>query len=82
MDSAERNLFQTVAEEFAADPPKVVAIDQIPGIPECGKPFDLLEYFKRDPRFAATWPRYAFLAQSNGLNLYRRVDGPGRQASR
>jgi hypothetical protein len=82
MDSAEHSLFQTVAEEFAADPPKVVAIDQIPGIPECGRVFDLLEYFKRSPRFAAAWPRYAFFAQSSGLDLYRRVDGPGRQAAR
>jgi hypothetical protein len=82
MGSAERNLYQTVAEEFAADPPKVVAIDEIPGMPECGKVFDLLEYFKRNPRFAATWPRYAFFAQSSGLDLYRRVDGSPRQGAR
>jgi hypothetical protein len=82
MGVAERSLFQTVTQEFAVDPPKVVAIDQIPGIPECGKPFDLLEYFKRDPRFAAAWSGYAFFAQSSGLDLYRRVDGPGRQAAR
>jgi hypothetical protein len=63
-------------EEFAADPPKLVAIDQTAGIPACGgKEFDLLAYFKRDPRFASTWSRYAFLAESSDLDLYRRVDG-------
>jgi hypothetical protein len=75
MGAAERSLFLTVTEEFAADPPKVVAIDQIPGIPECGKEFDLIEYFKRSPRFAATWSRYAMFAETSGLDLYRRADG-------
>jgi len=75
MGTAERSLFLTVTEEFAADPPKVVAIDQTPGIPECGREFDLIEYFKRSARFAATWSRYAKFAESSGLDLYRRVDG-------
>jgi hypothetical protein len=74
MGTAERNLYQTVAEEFAANPPKLVAFDQDSGMPDCGKDFDLLEYFKRDPRFAATWSRYAFFAESNDMDLYRRVD--------
>jgi len=75
MGLAERTLFQTVAEEFAADPPKLVAIDQLAGITACGKEFDLLAYFKRNPRFASTWSRYAFLAETNELDLYRRIDG-------
>jgi hypothetical protein len=74
MGPVERGLYQTVVQEFAANPPKVIAFDQIPGIPECGKEFDLLEYFKRDPRFAAAWSRYAFFAASSGLDLYLRVD--------
>ncbi len=71
---AERNVFETVAEDFAADPPKVVVIDRIPGIPWCGSEFNLLEYFKRHPLFANTWSRYAFFAESDDLDLYRRVE--------
>jgi hypothetical protein len=83
MSLAERTLFQTVATEFAADPPKVVAIDQVPGIPTCGgKDFDLLEYFKRDPRFAGTWSRYTSFAESSGLDLYQRVDAARARSDR
>jgi hypothetical protein len=74
MDWAERLVFQTVAEDFAADPPKAVVIDRVPGIILCGKEFDFLEYFKRDPRFASTWSRYAFFAESGSLWLYRRIE--------
>jgi hypothetical protein len=70
MGRAERTVFQTVAEDFATDPPKVVVIDQIPGIPLCGNKFNLPEYFKRHPRFAGTWSRYAFFAESSDLDLY------------
>jgi hypothetical protein len=76
MGRAELTLFQTVAEDFAANPPKVVVIDQTAGIPSCGKGFDLLAYFKLNPRFAATWSRYAFFAETSGLDLYRRIDEP------
>ena len=75
MSWAERAVFDTVAEDFAADPPKVVVIDRIPGIPWCGRQFNILEYFKRHPLFAATWSRYAFFAATGRLDLYRRVDG-------
>jgi len=76
MGWAERALFETVAEDFAADPPKVVVIDRIPlGIPWCGRQFNILEYFKRHPLFANTWSRYEFFAASNGLDLYERVQG-------
>jgi dolichyl-phosphate-mannose-protein mannosyltransferase len=74
MDWAERLVFQSVVEDFAADPPKVAVIDVIPGIVWCGKEFDLLEYFKQDPRFAGTWSRYEFFAESDALRLYRRID--------
>jgi hypothetical protein len=74
MDWAERTVFQTVAEDFAADPPKVVVIDLVPGIPWCGKEFELLEYFKRHPLFASTWSRYEFFAESGRLVLYRRIE--------
>jgi hypothetical protein len=74
MGLAERTMFQNVAEDFAASPPKVVVIDRVPGIPWCGKEFNLLEYFKLHPRFASTWTRYAFFAENNELDLYRRVE--------
>jgi hypothetical protein len=74
MDWAERDVLQTISEDFAADPPKLVVIDAIPGIPLCGREFDFLEYFKRDPRFAGTWSRYEFFAESAALRLYRRIE--------
>lgn len=74
MGWAERTVFQTVAEDFAADPPKMVLIDRIAGIPRCGKQFNLLEYFMRHPRFASTWSQYAFFAESSDMDLYRRVE--------
>jgi len=73
MGPTERTLFETVAEGFAADPPKVVVIDRIPGIPWCGHEFNLLEYFKRHPLFANTWSHYAFFAATGRLDLYKRV---------
>jgi hypothetical protein len=73
MGPTERTLFETVAEDFAADPPKVVVIDRIPGIPWCGHEFNLLEYFKRHPLFANTWLHYAFFAATGRLDLYKQV---------
>ena len=75
MNWAERNLFETVAEDFAADPPEMVVIDRIAGIPWCGREFNLLEYFKRQPIFANIWSRYTFFAATSRLDLYRRVEG-------
>jgi hypothetical protein len=74
MDPTERTVYETVAEDFAADPPKVVVIDRISGIPSCGRDFNLLEYFKRHPLFASTWSRYAFFAATSRLDLYKRVE--------
>ena len=69
-------MFETVAEDFAADPPEVVVIDRISGIPWwCGREFNILEYFKRQPLFANTWLRYEYFAATNRLDLYRRVGG-------
>jgi hypothetical protein len=74
MGPTERTLFETVAEDFAADPPKVVVIDRIPGMPWCGREFNLLEYFKRHPLFANTWSHYAFFAATSRLDLYKRIE--------
>jgi hypothetical protein len=75
MDGAERTTFDNIAEDFAADPPKVVIIDLIPGIPRCGeKVFSLLDYLMRHPRFAGTWPRYEFFVEDNDLLFYRRTE--------
>jgi hypothetical protein len=68
-------MFDAVAEDFAADPPKLVVIDRIPGIPLCGKAlFNLLEYFKQDPKFASTWSRYEFIRENDDLDFYRRIE--------
>jgi hypothetical protein len=75
MPAAERLLFRSVVEDFAADPPEAVLVSRNPGIPDCGgAPFDLIGYFARDPRFAVTFRRYRPVRDLavEGYQLYRR----------
>jgi hypothetical protein len=74
MDPVERFVFQSVANDLAADPPKVVVIDRIPGVPWCGEEFDFLVYFRRNPVFAAIWPRYQLVDERDALLFYVRRD--------
>ena len=74
MDRAERFVLETVSQDLAADPPEVVVIDQIPGIPWCGEEFDLLAYFRRNPTFADTWARYRPFGARDGLDFYVRTE--------
>jgi hypothetical protein len=72
MDWPERLMFDSVAADFAAAPPKVVVVDQIPGIPWCGSIFDLLEYFGRNPLFARRFAEYDFFGETSCLTIYVR----------
>jgi hypothetical protein len=74
MDWAERLMFRTVAEDFAAAPPRLAVIDRLTAIEPCGGEFNFLDYFQRNPVFAATWSRYRLIAERNGFRIYRRAD--------
>lgn len=88
MEWVERLMFDSVAEDFAANPPKVVVVDQLPGIPWCGSAFDFLEYFGRHPLFARTFTEYQFFGETSCLSVYVRspdhacVSGCGYEPSR
>ena len=74
MDWAERLMFRTVAEDFATAPPRWAVIDRLTAIEPCGEEFRFLDYFQRNPVFAATWSRYRLIAERNGFLIYRRAD--------
>jgi hypothetical protein len=74
MDWAERFIFQTISQDFAADPPEVVVIDQTSGIKRCDEDFQFLEYFLRDPAFAKTWSRYRRIGDEDAFDFYVRGD--------
>ena len=69
-------MFESVAEDFAAAPPKAVVVDQLPGIPWCGSTFDFLGYFGRNPLFARTFAEYQVFGETSCLTIYVRSAGP------
>ncbi|MBX9699556.1 MAG: hypothetical protein K2X74_08970, partial [Acetobacteraceae bacterium] len=73
MTPGERLVWQRVAQEFAALPPAVVLVALNPPIPNCGRGFDLIEYFARHPLFAATFRRYRPGPRVAGHQVYTRV---------
>jgi hypothetical protein len=74
MDWTERFMFETIAQDFAADPPEVVVIDQTSEIKRCGEDFKFLDYFLRNPAFARAWPRYRFVGDADAFDFYARSD--------
>jgi hypothetical protein len=70
----ERFIFQTISQDFAADPPEVVVIDQTSWIKRCDEDFKFLEYFLRDPAFAKTWSRYRRIGDEDAFDFYVRGD--------
>ncbi|TDH64079.1 hypothetical protein E2C06_03645 [Dankookia rubra] len=74
MSRAEFFVYRTVAEDFSRAPPAAILVSTLPGIPVCGRPFDVLEYFGRHPLFAETLRRYRPAAQTEGYRLLRRED--------
>ena len=67
-------VYRTVAEDFSRAPPAAILIARNPGIPWCGREFDVLEYFSRHPLFAETLKRYRPAAEIEGYRLLRRED--------
>ena len=74
MSRTEFFVYRTVAEDFSSAPPAALLIARNPGIPWCGREFDVLEYFSRHPLFAETLKRYRPAAEIEGYRLLRRED--------
>jgi len=74
MSRAEFFVYRTVAEDFARAPPAAVMISRNPGIPWCGREFDLIEYFSRHPLFEETFRRYRQVGEIEGYRLFTRED--------
>ncbi len=72
MGAAEFDLFQRVAEAFAAAPPPVLVAARHANIPACGGHFDVLAYFARHPLFAETLEGYRPAGEIEGHRLFRR----------
>lgn len=73
MPPAEAALWNRVAEGFAAAPPAAVLVALDPRIANCGRGFDLVEYFGRHPRFAETFRRYRPGPVAAGHRLFARA---------
>jgi len=74
MSRTEFFVYRTVAEDFARAPPAaiLVALDQ--RIPNCGRGFDVIEYFSRHPLFSEAFQRYRPGAEVAGYRIYKRED--------
>ncbi|MBP0463693.1 hypothetical protein J5Y09_07205 [Roseomonas sp. PWR1] len=74
MGAVEFDLFQRVAEAFAAAPPPVLVAARHANIPACGGRFDVLAYFARHPLFAEALEGYRLAGEIEGHRLFRRQD--------
>lgn len=76
MPNAEKVLDDAVIADFAKYRPPLVIIDKVPGIKYCGhKDFDLIEYFSRQPGFAAEMAHYDLLTQYDRYIIFKRRPG-------
>jgi len=76
MTDSEKLFDRMLIEDLAKNKPRLVVIDKIPGIPWCGgEEFDFLEYFLRQPAFAAEWQNYEYVAVYDRYMLYKRKAG-------
>ena len=74
MPPAETLVWHRVVREFAAAPPAALLVAVNPLIANCGRGFDLLEYYARHPAFAATMRRYRAGPVVAGHRLYTRIE--------
>jgi hypothetical protein len=73
MNRAERLVWRGVIAGFTREHPALVLV--VPASREGGfngLPFDYLDYFTRDPAFAAEWTHYALLTRIDNIDIYRR----------
>jgi len=72
MPPPERFIYQTVAEDFARDPPQAVIVDASPGIPWCRSEFSFIDYFQRNKLFSTMWAQYQLLGRWGRYSVYTR----------
>lgn len=81
MSADERMIFDGLSSEFARTRPSLVIVDRDAGVPVCGDvAFDYLDYFGRNPDFAATLAGYEELAGFGRYMIFRRNDGEPAEA--
>jgi hypothetical protein len=59
----EQYTIDSVVEDFTAERPAVVIVDEHPDPRFGGVEFSYLPFFERDPRFASIWSHYVRLAR-------------------
>ena len=80
MSGAEVAFYVGVIADFTHAPPDAVVIDSFAAIPACdGIAFNLIDYFNRDPSFAATWAHYVEVGRHGRFAVFaRRPQSPPR----
>jgi len=74
MGPGERLIWDAVTQGMARHPPDALMVARHTAIPYCGRDFDYLEYYGRDPGFAAALRRYRQTAEFAGYRIFRRED--------
>lgn len=74
MGPGERLIWDAVTQGMARNPPEALMIARDTAIPFCGRDFDYLDYYGRDPGFAAALRRYRQTADFAGYRIFRRED--------
>ncbi|MBM3567696.1 MAG: hypothetical protein FJX46_02965 [Alphaproteobacteria bacterium] len=73
MPKGEAFAYEAVIADFLKFRPKLVILDTFPGIPRClARPFNYLDYFARDARFAEGFKAYEQIDQFDRYVVYRR----------
>jgi hypothetical protein len=73
MGTSERLVWRGVIDGFVHDKPALVLVEDARREGAFrGLPFDYLDYFLRDPAFAAEWANYAPLTKVDNATVYRR----------
>jgi len=73
MEEHEALLFSRVIADFVRVRPAIVIVDRETGMPECGKKFDFLVYFRRDPGFASAFSTYRRVKSLGSYDIYARA---------
>lgn len=73
MEPAETLVYRSVIDDFLRLRPALVLVQDAErdgGFN--GRPFDYLEYFRRDPAFARAWTGYRLLTRVDGVRIFKR----------
>lgn len=73
LGTAEHQFFEEVVADLVAHRPPLVFVDEHPGANVFGsREFDLIAYYRADPRFAAMWTRYEPVGVVGSMRVDRR----------